>query len=90
MCIFTLFNLSRKKYAKRQSILHSYGQDDESSDGESGDETDEGRDPQALVPNINNDVLLSIPDTASRKPCKCGSLLHSRISHRDCPLKKRK
>ena len=38
------------------------------------------------VSNINLENPLS---KIAKKPCKCGSITHSRISHFDCPLNMR-
>ena len=82
------FVLYRKAYSKRQAILHSYG-DDLDKEGDESDSEVDGADPASLEPNVNDDVMVA---TASKdkKPCKCGSTSHRRISHKECPLNKAK
>lgn len=38
------------------------------------------------------DTNMQVPDTevSHTKPCKCGSILHKRTSHKSCPLYKKK
>ena len=89
----------RKQWAKRQKILHQYGEeednDDSSDDG--GSETPPAIAGQELVDDamlvlckVNEETTKKGKGKAksAQKPCKCGSTTHSRTSFRDCPLHK--
>lgn len=70
----------RKKWGKRQAILHTYGVEGV----EDGTEEDAN-----LVQEV--DHMLSGEDAVilSGRKCKCGSTSHQRVSSHFCPLNKR-
>ena len=83
-----------KKWGKRQRIVHTYGEEDGSTDEEERRTEIEQhlRDGTArhCIPGGNTvdqpdnmDIVLGQP---AKKVCKCGSVTHQRISHSDCPL----
>ena len=78
---------------KRQHIVHNYGEDEDECDGEEllaelklqiRDGTVPHHIPALSEKPDNIDVVLG------GKKCKCGSTTHQRISHRECPLNKKK
>ena len=66
--------LARQKWGKSQKISHTYGTTEYTFE---------------CTPNSSPIKSESTPTKRSRKPCSCGSIYHSRTSHRDCPLNKR-
>ena len=54
---------------------------------DSFDDTDDDNQPPQSVPVKAKSR--SSPASTNQQPCKCGSTLHSRINHRDCPLNKK-
>ena len=54
---------------------------------DSFDDTDDDNQPPQSVPVKAKSR--SSPASTNQKPCKCGSTLHSRINHRDCPSNKK-
>jgi len=73
----------RKRWSKRQALVHSYGNDD----GDSDDNGAEG---------VGNEVLLAARQVArngssivSGRRCRCGAFDHQRTSHHSCPLNPR-
>lgn len=91
----------RKQWAKRQQIQHSYGIEDDDS-GDSDTEvrplpTVQGNaiaDGAVLVVSEDNSTGKQLQTSKNskgpraRKPCRCGSTTHSRITFRGCPLNK--
>ena len=85
-----------KQWAKRQKILHQYGEedsDDSSDDG--GSETPPAIAGQELLDDamlvlceVNEETSRKGKVKSTQKPCKCGSTTHSHTSFRDCPLHK--
>ena len=87
----------RKQWAKRQKVLHQYGEEEDSDDS-----SDDGvsETPPAIAGQELVDyamlVLCEVNEETSKKgkgkaksaqkPCKCGSTTHSHTSFRDCPL----
>ena len=78
---------------KRQHIVHSYGEDEDEWDTvelqtELEQHMRDGTVPHHVPPQVPKpdgvDVLLG------GKKCKCGSTTHQCISHRECPLNKKK
>lgn len=65
---------SRKAWVKRQTIMHSYG-DDEDEDG--------FIDPVQLCEQVEQELR-------NQKGCiRCGSHTHKRSTHKDCPFNKK-
>ena len=54
---------------------------------DSFDDTDDDNQPPQSVPVKAKPQ--SGPASTNKQPCKCGSTLHTRINHRDCPLNKK-
>ena len=87
-----------KQWAKRQKILHQYGEEDSDDSSENGgSETPPAITGQELVDDamlvlceVNEETSKKGKGKAKRaqKPCKCGSTTHSRTSFGDCPLHK--
>ena len=73
----------RKKWGKRQAILHSYGDAVEKEHDENEDEAlvEEARN---LLPEASGNVTI-----ISGKQYKCGARYHLRTSHCTCPLNKK-
>ena len=75
----------RRRWVKRQSLQHTYGNDDILAD--------EVDDPELVAEADDIVDALGGGDqnltTISGKKCRCGSFLHQRTSHRACPLNKR-
>jgi len=69
----------RKKWVKRQAILHTYGVEDE--------EDDSGED-RTLVQQAQRMVGGEETVIVSGRKCRCGSTTHQRTSSRLCPLNK--
>lgn len=69
----------RKKWVKRQAVIHTYGVEGE----------DEGTEDSNLVQEAEQ--LLGGEDTqiVSGRKCKCGSTSHLRTSSHSCPLNKK-
>jgi len=83
----------RKLWVKRQKIVHSDGGEEEEGDTEDfvaeleqrmRDNTVSHRVPAQSERPDGVDVVLG------GRRCKCGSTTHQRISHRDCPLNKKR
>ena len=70
----------RKAWGDQQKLVHSYGP-------EPKDEGTPTRTRKGQSKKILSDTGCET-SSAGRKPCKCGSLDHSRTSHHDCPLNK--
>ncbi|XP_048585672.1 uncharacterized protein LOC125568208 [Nematostella vectensis] len=66
----------RKKWNKRQAVLHTYGTEDD-------DELDDDDDDPALIREAEN-MLRQRTVISGKRPCKCGSTTHQRTSHKDC------
>ena len=77
---------SRKKWVKRQSVIHSYGQDEDDVEDDEAIDQSTISETDALVRG-GDDRNLTI---VSGKTCRCGSQEHRRTSHKDCPLNKSK
>lgn len=82
--------LERKKWAKRQALQHTYGndaEDDDDDDDEVDDEVDASliRAAKEAVGGVkeNNDGTITM---ISGRTCRCGSKEHKRTSHSACPL----
>ena len=69
---------ARKKWVKRQAVVHTYGNDDSSDDEEESVAGDGESLPEGDVTVI------------SGRQCRCGSREHCRTSHSSCPLNKKK
>ena len=69
----------RKKWVKRQAILHTYGAEDD-DDGSEEDRT--------LVQEAERIMGGEETVTVSGRKCRCGSTSHLRTSSRLCPLNK--
>ena len=71
----------RKKWGRRQAIMHTYGIDD-GPDG--SDDEDQGlvMDAQRLLGGETTESIVS------GKKCRCGSASHKRTTHHSCPLNK--
>ena len=70
----------RKRWAKRQSLQHTYGGDDGEDDALLVAEAD------SLISDLGGeDRQLT---TISGKKCRCDSFLYQRTSHHACPLNK--
>lgn len=78
---------ARKKWVKRQAVVHTYGVGDDDDDND--DVSQEIiRDANVLVQGTaEGDGDLTV---ISGKMCKCGSTEHKRTSHKDCPMNKSK
>ena len=74
---------ARKKWVKRQTLQHTYGQDDDDVDGEAVDPAlvEAAREATRGNQENNGDVV-----HISGKSCRCGSKQHKRTSHSSCPL----
>ena len=70
----------RKRWGKRQSLQHTYGDED----------VEDVEDDPVLVAEADSLIsdLGGGDTTISGKKCRCGSFLHQRTSHRACPLNK--
>ena len=101
----------RKQWAKRQQILHSYGNqeeelepaDDQADPVESddalyalvgGESSTEGNDEGDLLvlghtAGVDRPAMQTSRKGKEKKPCKCGSTSHSRVSFHGCPLYKK-
>ena len=90
----------RKAWVKRQTVVHSYGTEEE-EDEDIHDPDDLLEDIQqsmadgtarpptvpSMIPALTSDVDVVI----GGKGCaKCGSLSHKRSNHKDCPYNKKK
>ena len=71
----------RKKWVKRQAILHTYGADEAGDDGSEVD--------RSLVTEAEGIVGEEELTIVSGKKCKCGSTSHQRTSSTLCRLNKR-
>lgn len=84
----------RKEWVKRQKIVHSYGEDDDCIDKtelqEQLQECIQKNTVPHSLPAIHTTATEGVEFTIGGKTCKCGSNTHQRISHRDCPLNKKK
>lgn len=69
----------RKKWVKRQAILHTYGAEDE-DDGSEEDRT--------LIQEAERIMGGEETEIVSGRKCRCGSTTHLRTSSRLCPLNK--
>ena len=71
----------RKRWGKRQAIVHTYGTDDGPEDD---DVEDQGlvRDAERLLGGETAGLV------ATGKKCRCGSTSHKRTTHLSCPLNK--
>ena len=69
----------RKKWVKRQAILHTYGVEDE------GDGSEEDR---TLVQEAEHIMGGEETMMVSGRKCRCGSTTHLRTSSHLCPLNK--
>lgn len=69
----------RKKWVKRQAILHTYGVEGEE------DETEE----DASLAQEAEHILGGEEAIVSGRKCKCGSTTYQRTSNRSCPLNKK-
>lgn len=77
---------------KRQKIVHSYGEEEELEDPDDFQAELEKRIRDGTFPN-RIPAVSDKPDgvdVLGGKKCKCGSTTHQRISHRECPLNKKR
>ena len=75
----------RKQWLQEQETSHGYGDNDE-LDVESHNDDRSASDlmSQTTVTGVDASVV------TNKKKCKCGSTIHLRTSHSDCPLRKNK
>ena len=80
----------RKQWAKRQKILHQYGEEEDSDDSSDDGGQELVDDAMLVLCEVNEETSKKGKGKAksAQKPCKCGSTTHSRTSFRDCPLHK--
>ena len=71
--------VARSKWGHTQKLKHTYGKTKEFSDNS----------PHSSSVKAESQTTPSRQVRANKRACKCGSTLHSRTSHRDCPLNKR-
>ena len=79
---------------KRQRIVHSYGEEEEELEDPDDFQAElEKRIHDGTFPN-HIPAMSNKPDAVDvvlgGKKCKCGSTTHQRISHRECPLNKKR
>lgn len=79
---------------KRQRIVHSYGEEEEELEDHDDFQAElEKRIRDGTFPN-HIPAMSNKPDAVDvvlgGKKCKCGSTTHQRISHRECPLNKKR
>ena len=72
----------RKKWTRRQAIIHTYGTDDPEIDDEDGDAEEAVSEAERIVGSDDRTIV-------SGRKCKCGSTNHLRTSHRSCPHNKK-
>ena len=81
----------RKQWVKRQHIVHSYGEEDliDTSDlrAQLGDCISDGTVTRSIPPSVEQPHNIDI--IVSGRKCKCGSTTHQRVSHKECPLRKK-
>ena len=70
----------RKKWVKRQAILHTYGVEGEEVDAE--EDVNLVQEAESMVGGEDAVIV-------SGRKCKCGSTSHQRTSNRSCPLNKK-
>lgn len=74
---------ARKKWVKRQAVLHTYGNDDDDEEEDPRLVTAAG---QVIGVAEQSDGTVTL---ISGRTCKCGSKEHQRTTHSACPLNKR-
>ncbi len=72
--------LERKKWVKKQALLHSYGKDSD------GDDDDDDEDDNELDAKQRTEGVLKQATKVKIRNCRCGSKEHMRVSHSACPL----
>ena len=75
----------RKQWAKRQKILHQYGEEEDSDDSSDDGGQELVDDAMLVLCEVNEETSKKGKGKAksAQKPCKCGSTMHSRTSFRD-------
>lgn len=89
-----LFHTCRKKFVRRQKILHTYGGNEEDVDldddvvlAEVQKRLQEKSNPPKFTKAVNPPEGARV--NVGGRACRCGNKDHLRTSHRSCPLNKK-
>ncbi|KAK3744062.1 hypothetical protein QZH41_007954 [Actinostola sp. cb2023] len=74
---------ARRKWGKRQTVMHTYGNDDEDDEGDPVDQETVRLAEAAIPEGIDGSTTV-----ISGKKCRCGSTEHRRTSNKACRLNK--